>query len=44
MNGNVSDAFVQNTCICQLFIDSSISVSNSQHSMLAIHYQNTVLL
>ena len=42
--GTFSDIYVRNLCICHPLIDSSISGSNSQHSMLDFHKENTVLL
>ena len=35
---------VRITCMCQQFIDPSISGSNSQHLMLDFHKENIVLL
>ena len=40
----VEEIYVINMCICHLFIDSSISVSNSQHSMLAFYKVKNYLL
>ena len=40
----ITDIYVIIMCIFHLFIDSSISVSNTKHSMLYFYKGNTVLL
>ena len=40
---NIGDIYVIIICICNLFIELSIYVSNSQYSMLAFHKGKTVL-
>ena len=39
---NIADIYVSIMCICNKFIDSSLSKNNIQHSMLNFYKENTV--
>ena len=40
---NIVEIYVSITCIFHKFIDSSIYVSNSEHSILDFHKENTIV-
>ena len=44
LTNNIADIYVGIMCICKFSIDSIISESNFQHSMLGFNKENIVLL